>query len=59
MNEIELTVSDIKAVLDIINLCSARGSFRGQELALIGNIYDKYSQVLEKIKQQPQSEIRS
>jgi len=51
LGEIEITSADIKAVLDIINLASSRGALRGNELSVIGNIYDKYFTILEKVKQ--------
>ena len=51
LDEIEITSADIKAVLDIINLASSRGALRGNELSVVGNIYDKYFTILEKVKQ--------
>ena len=51
LGEIEITSADIKAVLDIINLASSRGALRGNELSVVGNIYDKYFTILEKVKQ--------
>jgi hypothetical protein len=50
-SDIEITSADIKAVLDIINLAASRGALRGSELTIVGNIYDKYFNILEKVKQ--------
>jgi hypothetical protein len=50
-SDIEITSADIKAVLDIINLTASRGALRGSELTIVGNIYDKYFNILEKVKQ--------
>ncbi len=50
-SDIEITSADIKAVLDVINLAASRGALRGSELTIVGNIYDKYFNILEKVKQ--------
>lgn len=50
-DEIEITSADIKTVLDIINLASSRGALRGNELSVVGGLYDKYLSILEKVKQ--------
>ena len=57
MREIELTLSDLKAVLDIINLAAARGALRGPELAAIGGVYDKYLSAIEKAQKSTQTGI--
>lgn len=48
--DIELTINDLKSVLEIINLMASRGAITGSELSQIGRIYDKYLGTLEKIK---------
>lgn len=45
--EIELTMNDIKAVLDIITAMSSRGAIKASELLPIGTIYNKYLGILE------------
>jgi hypothetical protein len=57
MREIELTLNDLKAVLDIINLLAARGGIRGQELTAIGGVYDKYLSAIEKAQKSLQTDI--
>lgn len=47
--DFELTVKDIRDVLEVINMASSRGAFKGSELLTIGQIYDKYLNILEKI----------
>jgi len=48
--DIELTVNDLKSVLEVISLMASRGAITGAELSQIGRIYDKYLGTLEKIK---------
>jgi len=52
MNEFELTDTDIKIVLDIINAMCSRGAIKAQELSIIGHTYDKYMGILEKTQKQ-------
>ena len=55
MSDVEINLADLKAVVDIINLMASRGAIRGQELAVIGGVYNKYSYVIEKIKEKQDS----
>lgn len=55
MTDVELNFADVRAVLDIINLMSSRGAIKGQELAVIGGVYNKYLNVIEKIKEKQDS----
>ena len=48
-----MTLNEIVGVLEIINLASSRGAFRGPELAAVGDIYSKLEQFVK--DQQPQS----
>ena len=61
-----LTDTDIKAVVEIIDIVSSRGAFKGEELQFIGavrNKFDKfYNQVIEQSKEpqeEPQEEVES
>lgn len=36
-----LTIADLSAIAQIIQISSTRGAFRAEELASIGNIYNK------------------
>jgi|Laugrefbdmm110sn_1035136.scaffolds.fasta_scaffold91981_2 predicted proteasome-type protease len=55
MSDVEINLADLKAVVDIINLMASRGAIRGQELSVIGGVYNKYSHVIEKIKEKQDS----
>jgi len=55
MTDVELNFADVRAVLDIINLMASRGAIKGQELAVIGGVYNKYLNVIEKIKEKQDS----
>lgn len=39
----ELTINDLAAVVQIIDIVSARGAFRGDELSQVGALRDKYA----------------
>jgi len=56
----ELTVKDLRDVLEVINLAASRGAFKGSELLKLGQVYDKYLNILEKaVSAQEQSRINS
>ena len=38
----QLTLNDIAAVVQIIDIVTARGAFRGEELSQVGALRDKY-----------------
>ena len=38
-----ITLSDIKLLISLIDVCSARGAFRPNEFAPIAAVYDKLS----------------
>jgi len=48
--EVEISVGDIKAVLEIITVMASRGAIKGSELAAIGSIYNKYLSLLETLQ---------
>jgi hypothetical protein len=39
----ELTINDLAAVVQIIDIVSGRGAFRGDELSQVGALRDKYA----------------
>ena len=39
----QLTINDIAAAVQIIDIVTARGAFRGDELSQVGTIRDKYA----------------
>jgi uncharacterized protein YggE len=48
-NEQTITVQDLDAIRNIIDLASTRGAFRANELADVGLLYNKLSQFLEAV----------
>jgi hypothetical protein len=48
-NQQQITVQDLDAIRNIIDLASTRGAFRANELADIGLLYNKLSQFLEAV----------
>jgi|Laugrefabdmm15sn_1035127.scaffolds.fasta_scaffold48196_3 hypothetical protein len=45
----DLTVSDMKSIATLIEVCTQRGAFKAQELALVGQIYNKIAAVLSSV----------
>lgn len=45
-----ITVNDVMAMCQIINLAASRGAFRGDELTEVGAIYDRLSSMLESVQ---------
>ena len=55
MDNQQITVQDLDAIRNIIDLASTRGAFRANELADIGLVYNKLSQFLEAVVAQAQA----
>ena len=45
--ETQLTLNDIASVINIIDVVSTRGAFRGEELAEIGTLRNKFATFLQ------------
>jgi uncharacterized protein YggE len=56
MENQQITVQDLDALRNIIDLASTRGAFRANELADIGMLYNKLSQFLEAVVAQAQEQ---
>jgi len=41
-----ITIADLDTVKNIINLAATRGAFRGEELSMVGTVYDKLTEFL-------------
>jgi hypothetical protein len=54
MNDLEITIGDLKVVLELITLMCARGAVRPNELATVGAIYNKYLGIIEKVQKKEQ-----
>jgi hypothetical protein len=48
-NSPQITITDLDALKNIIDLASSRGAFRGAELAQVGTVYDKLTQFLDSV----------
>ena len=51
-----ITISDLDTVKNIINLAATRGAFRGEELSMVGTMYDKLTVFLEAVIQQAKAQ---
>jgi uncharacterized protein YggE len=56
MDNTQITIQDLDALRNIIDLASTRGAFRANELADIGLVYNKLSQFLEAVVAQAQEQ---
>jgi len=56
-----VTLQDIATVVQIIDACSERGSFKGTELTVVGELREKFSAIVEanKPKDETPSEVVS
>lgn len=52
----ELTVQDLQALKQIIDVSTQRGAFKGNELMSVGQVYNKLEVFLNSVAQQPQGE---
>ena len=43
-------INDIIIILEVINTCSKRGAFIGEELKVIGELYEKLKSVIDTVK---------
>ena len=48
----ELTVQDLQAIKQIIDVATQRGAFKGNELMSIGQVYNKLDTFLTQVSQQ-------
>ena len=46
MDEQQITISDLDALKNIINVACGRGAFRADEMTQIGTLYDKLDKFL-------------
>ena len=44
-----LTITDLVVMRNIIDLASTRGAFKGEDLTVVGDVYNKLSSFIEKI----------
>ena len=53
----EITNSDIEDMIKIIDVCSTRGAFRGEELAGIGTLRNKMASYLQSLPRSLQEPV--
>jgi len=51
-----ITISDLDTVKNIINLAATRGAFRGEELSMVGTVYDKLTVFLSAVIEQAKAQ---
>jgi hypothetical protein len=51
-----ITISDLDTIKNIINLAATRGAFRGEELSMVGTVYDKLTEFLSAVIQQAKAQ---
>lgn len=54
--EPQLTLNDIAAVIQIIDVISSRGGFKGEELSEVGGLRDKYVAFMQAAKAETESQ---
>lgn len=55
MENQQITVQDLDAIRNIIDLACTRGAFRAEEMADVGLLYNKLSQFLQAVVAQAQA----
>jgi hypothetical protein len=53
---VTITIADLDVLKNIVDLASARGAFRGAELAEVGAVYNKLTQFLETVVAQAKAQ---
>lgn len=52
----QITISDLDALRNIVDLASSRGAFKGSELSQVGLVYDKLTKFLDAVVAQAQAQ---
>lgn len=48
--EVTLTVGDIKGTISVIDICSQRGAFKGEELEAVGGLRKRFAQFVAQVQ---------
>jgi hypothetical protein len=57
--ENQITLNDLALVVTIVDVCSQRGAFKGDELAAVGNLRQKFAELVKASQpQQPAAETK-
>jgi hypothetical protein len=43
---VNLTLQDLATVVNVIDVCSQRGAFKGEELSVVGQLREKFAAVV-------------
>lgn len=54
-----VTLQDIATVVQIIDACSERGSFKGNELAVVGELREKFNTIVQANKPKDEAETET
>ena len=52
----DLTINDLAAMKNIIDISSQRGAFKPNEMVAVGTIYNKLSNFLEQVQKQAEAQ---
>jgi hypothetical protein len=50
-----IDINDIAAVVQLIDVCSTRGAFRGEELLIVGAMRNKFSEIVKANQPAPEA----
>jgi hypothetical protein len=50
-----IDINDLAAVVQLIDVCSTRGAFRGEELAMIGGLRTKLAEIVKANQPAPEA----
>ena len=54
---VNITIADLQGLVNLIDVASSRGAFRGAELAAVGTLYTKLATFLQQILGSQQAEV--
>jgi hypothetical protein len=54
---VNITIADLQGLVNLIDVASSRGAFRGAELAAVGTLYTKLATFLQQILGAQQAEV--
>ena len=55
-SKINISLNDIVSVVSLIDITSTRGAFKGQELATVGHLRDRFALFIEQNKKEKEEE---
>lgn len=57
--ETQMTINDFALVVNIIDICSQRGAFRGEELTAVGTLRQKFAEIVKANSEQVEQKTES